>query len=482
MKVADGLGRHVFLHLIITTTFTFPLCHAVATRDNAESSSPSLQKEHGSLSEPMYVLPSDAKDQCKRPCVRKCCPVGDAFQTDAWACLSSAESSDLGTSTDVVVVPGLPACIFNFSQTSVLSRDGKGRLKIGSYAVSHKAFCIDEIVQDDGSVVKNSLVCKENVEESKVVNVIRRTSIVGNVLSVVCVAIILTIHIAKPKLNKRLGVTFLFFCAAIFFKGIHESFGRAVKFSAYPSYAACVINSMLLMYARASVPVWLSVLCMEIARRARFLCRGSLQRYKMQHWLAAYLLYGLGFPFLQCLLAGIVTTLSPETQKQSSIYDRTCIFTDRDVRNDIFLYPSIVISFLSAAIILYTYRYRTLTLSGEMVCCGSKKNSGRTVENFEFSEEEQKEDRILLASFTSEEFVSEFWQQVSLVCFWVLLTFLMLLVQLLTGRGVLSHITYLMNSFQGVYVFIIFLFNGSKRQIVKNDMKSLAGRHFWRKK
>ncbi|XP_076044949.1 uncharacterized protein LOC143027541 [Oratosquilla oratoria] len=480
-----GSGFHrcssifVFLFFFLTiTTLTF--CQGLNTRDDDADDALASQQEV------LYVTPEEAKGKCKSPCLRKCCPEGQVFHTDAWTCLTS-EASDSGSSPDVVVVPGLPVCTSNFTQTPVLERDGKGRLKFGSYAVSYEAFCMDEIVHQDGSIVLNSLVCDERLGESHVINTIRRTSVVGNILSIVCMAVIFAFHITKPELNKRLGVTFLFFCAAIFFKGIHESFGRMVKFSAYPTYAACVVNSILLMYARASVPVWLNILCMEIARRARFLHRGASYQHKTRQCLATYLLYGLGFPFAQCLTAGILTTLSSNTQKQSSVYDRTCIFTDRDVRNNIFLYPVIAINLLSSVIILYTYRHRapiSSNLSKKSASDGTKKNIGGsdgTVEDFECAEETQREDRALLAGFTSEEFVSEFWQQVGLVCFWVLLTTFMVLVQYVTGRGVLSHITYLMDSFQGVYVFLIFLCNDSKRQIVKYNVKNLVGGMYRRK-
>ncbi|XP_076046127.1 uncharacterized protein LOC143028214 [Oratosquilla oratoria] len=485
-KCGSGLGRPFppLLLVLFTTTLTFASCQALRTReDAAEVASPSIQRERrSSSSEPLYVSPDDAKDQCKKPCFRKCCPIGEIFDSVTWECVSSNDP-DNGTSPDVVVVPGLPECIFNFDQTSVLSRDGKGRLKIGSYGVSHEAFCIDDIKQIHGTIVRKSLVCEESLGDAQVINAIRKTSIFANVLSVICVAIIFAIHIARPELNKRLGVTFLFFCAAIFFKGIHESFGRLVKFSAYPTYTACVINSVLLMYARASVPVWLSVLCVEIARRARFLDRGASFQHKTRRCLAAYLLYGLGFPFLQCLIAGIVTTLSSNTQRQSSVYDRTCIFTDRDVRNSVFLYPSIAINLLSSVIILYTYRYKasiSSIVSRKAANRGVEKNASGTLEALECAEE-RGEDRPLLAGFTSEQFVSEFWQQVGLVCFWVLLTTFMVLIQFVTGRGILSHITYLMDSFQGVYVFLIFLCNGSKRQIMKYNMKYLLGGLFWKK-
>ncbi|XP_076046731.1 uncharacterized protein LOC143028467 isoform X2 [Oratosquilla oratoria] len=446
-----------------------------------------LQQDETTEKEAVVVDKDAAKKGCKRTCYRKCCPIGSVYDKDSHTCKSAQWGSFVPTNTIV----GLPTCSKNFTIVSEQATDGKSRLKLGSYSVEHEYYCSD-IILVNGKGAIESLLCIDKVGEAKIVNVIRKTSIIGNIVSALGITFIYVCHIFIPKLKERQGCLFLCFCTAVFAKAFFEAPGRAVKYKAYPNYGTCVVNSLFLMFARASVPVWLSVLTIHIARQANSM--GSFLRMMQtssssKRWeVFIYIAYGLSFTFLQWLLALLLTKYLNDTQKQSRIYDRTCLFTDRSIRNYVFLYPQTALMAICLLLMVYVHRYRKVWCQATVIQ-GSRevqvdmreKSSGeeepRTSGDFDRNEGPENPapfaHQDIFRAHSGIDFVAVFWQQVGLVFFWQLLTTLMLLVQLGTKRGVLSHITYLMDSFQGLYVLIIFIYNQKKRGLILEKSKQI---------
>ncbi|XP_076045994.1 uncharacterized protein LOC143028162 [Oratosquilla oratoria] len=439
--------------------------------------------------EAVKVEKGTAKKGCKRTCYRKCCPIDYVYDKDSHTCKLAQRGSFVHTN----LVVGLPACSKNFTIVSEQATDGKSRLKLGSYSVKHEYYCSD-IILVDGKGANESLLCDDKIEDAKIVNIIRKTSIIGNIVSALGITFIYVCHIFIPKLNEKQGCLFICFCTAVFAKALFEAPGRAVKYTAYPNYGICVFNSVCLMFARASVPVWLSVLTIHIARQANsmgnFFRMMQASSSSKRRGVCVYIAYGLGLTFLQWLLALLLTNFLRHTQRQSVIYDRTCLFTDRSIRNYVFLYPSIGLMAVCLLLMVYTHRYRKVWCQATIVQ-GSRTVHVDVQEKPYGGEEEQPrssgdsdggkrspEDpaptahQEIFRAHSGIDFVAVFWQQVGLVFFWVLLTTLMLLVQL-TGRGVLSHITYLMDSFQGLYVLIIFLYNQKKRGLILGKLEQM---------
>ncbi|XP_076045996.1 uncharacterized protein LOC143028163 isoform X2 [Oratosquilla oratoria] len=431
----------------------------------------------GGEREPALVAIYEAENSCREPCFRKCCPLGQAYDVSTGSCRRTQERWEPPEGTKVVV--GLPRCSLNTTVTSVTRTDGRRRLKLGSYGVAYEMFCTDHLLLKKDPPSFRSLVCEDILEESRIVNIIRKTSIIGNVVSALCISAIYVCHAFIPKLNEKQGCIFIIFCSMVFTKAVIEAPERWIQFTSYPNYTVCVINSVVLMFFQTSVPIWLSVLCVDIARRASTignLFRMVNARSGNRRWLLVYVAYGVGLPVLQLLLAFCITTLGERSPPQLAVYDRMCVFTNEDVLNWVFLYPRIGLASSCSLLMLYAHKHRKIWCNPTVV-------DGRRVVHVDIGDragenggdggQKQVNNRNNLELFRAHsafDFVAEFWQQVGLVFFWIMLMISTMLMQL-TGDGVLSHITNLMDCYQGLYVFIIFVFNRQKRDLVRKKLR-----------
>ncbi|XP_076045836.1 uncharacterized protein LOC143028081 [Oratosquilla oratoria] len=502
--------------------------------------------------EPKIVDKDTASKSCKKSCFRKCCPTDQVFYLDTHRCRQDSNQRNFGDSDAVVlvlesyeddeIIEGLPRCKEGaFTVVASTGENAKSQLKLDSYGVKHVNYCTDFLLQK-GKEVYRSLVCDESLENAREFNAVRKASASGNVVSALCVIVIFACRASTRKMNGRHGSLFLCFSTSVLAKSVFEAFSRVSLFTAYPNHAICVISSFLLFFSKASVHTWLTVLCIDIARRVRGI--GNMSKMlsftqSRRRWFLIYFAFGYGLAFLQCLMGILVTWARGVPPRRSTVYDRACLVTDRKIRHLVFFYPRICQTSASFLLMVYTFWRRRRTITANRSKSASKDQCGRSADQVEEQAVERggggggggegggesgrvpgsgggprgpggggrESDRVpgsgggptggggeggpkgpgggyfrtirgddcLFRVHSAVDCEAEFWQQVHLVFFWIVLSVLMLPIIAAWG-WITSYVPYLIESYQGIYVLFIFLLTRRRRKLIRRRIGEILRR------
>ncbi|XP_076046000.1 uncharacterized protein LOC143028165 isoform X2 [Oratosquilla oratoria] len=471
--------------------------------------------------EPKIVDKDTASEGCKKPCFRKCCPTGQVFDLDSHRCRRQDLNQRNFVDSDAVVLAlesyegdqviyGLPLCRGGaFTVVASTGENAKSQLKLNSYGVKHVNYCTDFLLQK-GKEVYRSLVCDESLENAREVNAVRKASASGNVVSALCVIVIFACHAYTSKTDRMHGSLSLCFSTSVLAKSIFEAFSRVSLLAAYPNHAICAINS--------SVHTWLTVLCIDIARRVRGI--GNMSKMmsftrSRRRWFLIYLVFGYGLPFLQCLVGVLVTWARGVPPRRSAIYDRACLVTDRKIRQWVFFYPRICLTSASFLLMAYAFWRRRRTTAADRSKSAGGDHRGRSADRVKVEEQTMRgegrkpgggggepgggagsegrprrpeeggggggfprtvhDDDCHFCVHSAVNREAEFWQQVHLISFWIILSVLMLPLELSLGR-IAIYVSYLIDSYQGIYVLFVFVLTKRKRKLFRRRIEEILRR------
>ncbi|XP_064122159.1 probable G-protein coupled receptor Mth-like 1 [Macrobrachium nipponense] len=391
-------------------------------------------------------------------CIRKCCPQGEVkSHTDckpgnwnlslSFYSLSGDESE---APRDLQLVPLVPKCPYKatvkFSSGYWLLPTGKLYLNQSGQILDNNKFCTEYYIEALENVVIHCFDQPSPVQTWKVY-----LAPIGMIISILCLAFLILLHFSTKKLMNVQGYCFL--CYSISLLLAYVGFFVSFKYSKQLHNTHCVLNALFSQFTLHAAFFWLSVMCFDIWRviRSSLKCiplTGILEKDKQKFLL--YASYAFGCPLVIVLVTLIIQFLPQEASAGLIVPgfgEESCWFAG-ELAQFLYFYLAIATLIVLSLCMLGHVIYMLCQAEPGMGCCLRKSKGPRAFNRKHLSLFRQRlMIFVLMAICWSTEVLS---LKIPPKDAWV--------------------VTDLLNTLQGVIVFIIFLLSKQKRQLVKESL------------
>ncbi|XP_063607695.1 probable G-protein coupled receptor Mth-like 3 [Penaeus indicus] len=392
-----------------------------------------------------------------RTCIQKCCGVGEVMSLSR-RCVKrqgrgfspefrSLQGDPVEIPKNLQVIDKVPHCD-SIIMLNPQKEPNDRYLILPNSRLYHPAndqyysigsYCIDEWTEWS---VPMALVC---IEVRDMIKIYLQTA--GVAVSCVFLAVTILCHIVVPKLRDTQGLCFLCHMVSLFVAD------AALFISYLPTYRdpglACVINGMIIQMSFLATFFWLNVMCFDIWRVIRAtvnlvpltgILSNDSNKFK------AYSAYAWGGPFVVTSVSALLFFL-PERFVVAGVirpdFGVVNCFLHGDLERLVYFYGLVGALFLVNLLLLGHTIYMLFRAGAALDCC-SKTESPRAF------------NRVHLDAY---------WQRFSLFTLMAVCWVTELLSWKIPPEG-MWIVTDLLNSLQGLVVFLIFLSSKKKRHLV----------------
>ncbi|XP_066948926.1 probable G-protein coupled receptor Mth-like 1 [Macrobrachium rosenbergii] len=394
-------------------------------------------------------------------CIRKCCPQGEVkshtiCKPENWN-LNLSFYTLAGDASeapqDLQLVPLVPNCphktTLKFSRFYRLLLNGKLYIKETGQTIDNNKFCTDYYMEEAENFVMYCFEKPSSVQELKV-----SLAPIGMIISILCLVFLILLHFFTKKLLNVQGYCFLSYSASLLLA--YVGFFVNFKFAKQMHYQHCVFNGLFSQFTLHAAFFWLSVMCFDIWRVIRSTVKcipltGILEKDMQKFFL--YAAYAFGCPLAIALVTLIMQSLPPESSAGMIVPGfgkESCWFADELAQ---FLYFYLAIATLNTLSLCMLGHVIYLLCQAEpgMACCLRKSKAPRAF---------------------NRKHLSLFRQRLSIFAMMAICWFTEVLSLKIPPKDAWV-VTDILNTLQGVIVFIIFILSKQKRQLVKESMQRI---------
>lgn len=383
-------------------------------------------------------------------CVRKCCQDDEEMNLSLYRCTSSNstvfEPRFTSPPQEYKVVNGKPLCPFH-TLIGDATLDSEGYIYFNEKAYSPKDYCVDTFTDASGKIEDKALVC---IKESK--RPWEKAFPALQIISVFFLLLIVACYCLAPELLHGGGCYQLFHVLSLML-------GYATMFSLIFSKSwgrtTCIAMALVLQFAFLAAFFWLNVMCFEMWRKIR-----NLNFFRPVKFIPAwvYMLYGFGVPVAIGTLTVCMQFFAPNGVPgvvKPNLAQSRCFFPDRTTLFLYFYGPIAFLFALNIAFIAHTYWiYRKFEKNTSIQKTPSPETAC---------------ERSLEHSQCKEDFMSDFKQHFALLLLMSSCWVAEVLSSLIPPPELWALMD-LLNSLQGVFIFVFFVANRRKRKYLKKKI------------
>lgn len=396
-------------------------------------------------------------------CVRKCCKDGEMFNFSK-NCISTNETFDppFRTTPHYKTVNGMPLCAPQLRVRGDIILDERGYLEHNGKTFPPTDYCLEKYSGEDGKVYLFAIAC--TLTQSTWHEMRQTIFPICQVISLIFLSTTVLCYCMVPVLLQKGGWYQL--CHVLSLMVAYSSQAVQQMFTKSFDDFTCIAMALLMQFSFLATFFWLSVLCFEVWRKIRSLNK-FIPPTSMPFWV--YPLYAFGAPFTIGVLTAGMQFLAPDSVPgviKPYIGVAMCWFPGEV---ELFLYFYGPIAFLFACNIVFialTYwNYREIEDNSAVlrdISNGGPDNGSNTVARTTLEHRHRRRD-----------YITDFKQQFSLM---VLMSFCWV-TEILSWKippSELWALTDVLNTLQGVFIFVIFVANRSKRRHLKQRFPELA--------
>ncbi|XP_071526553.1 probable G-protein coupled receptor Mth-like 1 [Panulirus ornatus] len=391
-------------------------------------------------------------------CVRKCCDLGEVMDTFLYKCVASDnatfEPPFSATPPQYKTVTGYPLCN-PFLLMEDISINENGYLLSNGRSFPARDYCVDKFSDNKGTVADKSLVCplKQSAwDEARyiVFPICYVISLVFSFLTVLCYCLV-------PAMLQNGGWYQL--CYVLSLVIAYGSAFIQLRFSKALDASLCIVMGLVMQFGFLATFFWLSVLCFESWRTMR-----NVRRYSPTTAVPAwvYPLFGFGGPLTIGAITLGMQLFAPDdvTGVIKPYLGLTRCWFHGDIATLLYFYgPMGFLLFCNIVFIIHTFQnYRKIEdrirMSKKLSSCNSELSTA------------------LEPRHRKQHYISEFKQQFFLLVVmagcWV--------TEILSWKippFEIWAVTDILNSLQGLFIFVIFIANRSKRRHIMKKFRKI---------
>lgn len=401
-------------------------------------------------------------------CIPKCCGEGEVIEKSI-ECRRRNESPPLQfysiygeplpePSNFAVVGDSVPDCeakggfITPITETFHLLVNGKLLESENNIFYDFDAYCIEHSYDKEGNVDVIANGC--STKQSHAIHIKHQMMKVGYVISAVFLIITITIHLLIPSLRDTQGLILLSHMVSMLV--VVTVLFLLSTFSRNMSSAYCVFNGFVFQFFFLAMFFWLNIMCFDIWRVIRATARGipligilssDAKKFKL------YCLYGWGSPLVITIVTAIMHFLPDELAKditRPGFGTLTC-WLPGDWEHLIYCYAYVATLFI-LDLLFIGHTMFTLYQAGSAFTCFAR--------------------QVTVTAFNRKH-LEAFWQRffvfASMVLCWT--------AEILSWKihpQEIWIVTDFINSSQGFVIFLIFISNKKRRDMVKELLKKAS--------
>ncbi|XP_068209578.1 probable G-protein coupled receptor Mth-like 1 isoform X1 [Palaemon carinicauda] len=416
------------------------------------------QKQDGGYTALMCM--ADKEKICdKATCIKKCCGHGEVKSHST--CVSGSPNSNLtfynlagdvsDAPPDLQLLPLVPDCRYKatlkFEGSYHFLLNGKLYLTGSEQIIDNDMFCVDYYKESHEYIVIYCISQPSAVQDWKL-----KIAPIGMFISIVCLVLLILFHFFAKKLLNVQGYCFLSYSTSLLLAYI--GFFVNFQYAKHMQYEHCVFNGLFSQFTLHAAFFWLSVMSFDIWKVIRSTVKcipltGILEK-DMQKFLL-YSAYAFGCPLIIVVVTFCMQSLSPEASAGLIVPGfgkESCWFADEKAQ---FLYFYLVIATLNTA---------SLCMLGHVILLLSQAESGVS---------------CILQKNKARKHLALFRQRLSIFAMMAICWFTEVLSLKIPPKEAWV-VTDILNTLQGVIVFIIFMASKQKRQLVQAGMKKIFRR------
>ncbi|XP_064122162.1 uncharacterized protein LOC135226482 [Macrobrachium nipponense] len=419
------------------------------------------QRHDGNYS--AIICTADEEKMCKgRTCIRKCCAEGEVktsgnCKRENWSLnltFHTTEGAASKAPLDLKVAPLFDLdCptdpTAEFGDSFHLLQNGKLFIIQSEKTIDNMKFCTDYDTIKETNFVRYCLEGRSSIQEWKLL-----LAPIGMIISILCLAVLILLHFSTKKLMSVQGYCFLSYSISLLLEyvGLIVSY----KYSKQLHKTHCIFNGLFTQFAIHSAFFWLSVMCFDIWRVVRSTVKLIPLRGILEKDIQIFLVYtacAFGGPLVIALVTLIMQSLPPEASDRMitpGFGKESCWYEDQ-LAQFLYLYLAIAtLNILSLCMLGHVIYLLCLAEPG-MECCHQKRKAPRAFNRKHLSIFRQRLSLFVVMTFCW--FTEVLSLKIPPMDAWV--------------------VTDLLNTLQGVIVFLIFLLSKQKRQLVKERLQEI---------
>ncbi|XP_076036683.1 putative G-protein coupled receptor Mth-like 1 [Oratosquilla oratoria] len=403
------------------------------------------------------------EEECSdTPCLRKCCPRGYMYNLTNLDCVQAdmefqpivAEGKTL---QDYKMIVGDPVCNFFMANYSMVTEEGY----IISEGVEREDYCVDSMIERnsvDGKPVNRAFICFTVLSTWDLI----KYKVFGSLLVVSIIFLVATVaaHIITPELRVGSHRYFISFAFAFLMGNI---FLATLQLPTFIQPHTCGYIGFLVLFSYLAIFFWFCVLCFDMWSVTR-----GKSSWSDNVRFCVYSAYGWGGPLFITLVA-LVLALGPfDGYIRPDFGHHNCFLTDT-MAVLLYFHGPMALQLIACLVFLILAFPKLKKLSKAGATTGAhcrvfdQEVTITTDTSALFDEEEVKNMDVMLRHriilFT-----------VMVIC-WIFE-----IVSERVGPRNIWIVTDILNSLQGFFVFIIFILNQRKRELVVAHVKRLLNR------
>ncbi|XP_076036772.1 uncharacterized protein LOC143022433 [Oratosquilla oratoria] len=397
---------------------------------------------------PTILFQLDCGRYSGSPCARKCCPHGEIMKENE--CVSLREEDgmikrgkSLWQHTELVPIPGLPVCQQPLPQARKHIPKEDGTLQMPKYSYPFQNYCVEYVLdQASDKLDQQVFICEESFPALLTKNYF---IVIGLLISCVFLAATLFFHAAIPELRNLQGLTLMSYVASLL---MADATLLATKiYALHIARATCIAIAFVLQLSFLASFFWLNVMCFDIwcyvGKTIQMVPMTTNMRDAEEDHVRyiRYALYAWGTPVVIVAITSAFTTAINSTFRQG-----VCWFHGDEVKLVFFYAPSGILFIANLVLILHTVV--RLYRSGDAVRSLLTRTQSATPSKIQYYNRAH---------------LREFWYRFSFYSIMAMCWAAEVLSWWLVTPKEVWNITDILNTLQGLFVFVIFMANKQKR-------------------